>query len=69
MLQVSIFDGGDTVPDLFLPHQLLLLVQQLVDGVGIGIVPLKALNLNPDGCQVGNLPFQVEGSSRLSLCS
>lgn len=67
MLQVSIFVGGDMLPDLLLPHQLLLMVQQLIDGVGIGIVQLKALNLDPDGCQVGHLPFQVAGSSRPSL--
>lgn len=49
MLQVFIFSGDEVLLDLLLQHQLLHTVQQLINGVSVGVDCLKALDLGPDG--------------------
>ena len=55
MLQVFIFSSNVMLPDLVLQRWLLLLLLQLIDGVGDGADQVQALDLDPDGCQVGQV--------------
>lgn len=56
------FDGDDVLPDLVLQHRLLHALQQLVDGVDVGVDRLEALDLGPDGSRVGQLLLVVHGA-------
>lgn len=53
MLLVFIFNGDVTLLDLVPQHWLLLVLQQLIGGVSVGVDQLQALDLNPDGYGVG----------------
>lgn len=53
MLQVFIFVADDVFLDLVLQPWLLLLLQQLVDGVRAEVGQLQTLDLDPDGSRVG----------------
>lgn len=57
------FDGDDMLADLVLQHRLLHPLQQLVDGVDVGVHRLEALDLGPDGCRVGQLLLVVHGAA------
>lgn len=57
------FDGDDMLADLVLQHRLLHPLQQLVDGVDVGVHGLEALDLGPDGCRVGQLLLVVHGAA------
>lgn len=46
MLQVFIFVGNGVLLDLVVQHQLLLMVQQLIDGIGVGVGQLETLDLS-----------------------
>lgn len=54
-------DGDDMLADLVLQHGLLDALQQLVDGVDVGVHRLEALDLGADGCRVGQLLLVVHG--------
>lgn len=47
MLQVFVFYGNDVFLNLVQQYQLLLKVQQLIDGGGVGIERLEMLDLGP----------------------
>lgn len=46
-------DGDDVLSDLVLQRQVLDALDQVVDGVDIGMHGFEALDLGPDGCRVG----------------
>lgn len=46
-------DGDDVLPDLVLQRQVLDALDQVVDGVDIGMHGLEALDLCPDGRRIG----------------
>ena len=49
MLQVFVFSGNDVLLNLVQQYQLLLKVQQPIDGGGVGIELLEMLDLGPEG--------------------
>lgn len=59
MLQVFIFNGNDVLPDLVQQHQLFCVVQQLLDGVGVGVGESESLDLGPDGNWGGQAAWVV----------
>lgn len=59
------FDGDDMLPDLVLQQRLLHPLQQLVDGVDVGVHRLEALDLGADGGRVGQVLLVVHRSSRV----
>lgn len=60
------FNGDDMLPDLVLQQRLLHPLQQLVDGVDVGVDGLEPLDLGADGGRVGQVLLVVHGcASRL----
>lgn len=55
------FDGDDMLPDLVLQQRLLHALQQLIDGVNVGVHRLEALDLGADGGRVGQVLLVVHG--------
>lgn len=55
------FDGDHMLPDLVLEQRLLDPLQQLVDGVDVGMDRLEPLDLGPDGGRVGQMLLVVHG--------
>lgn len=59
------FDGDDMLTDLVLQQRLLDALQQLVDGVDVGVHRLEALDLGADGGRVGQVLLVVHGYQQL----
>lgn len=57
------FNGDDMLPDLVLQQRLLHPLQQLVDGVDVGVHRLEPLDLVPDSGRVGEVLLVVHGCS------
>ena len=55
------FNGDDMLPDLVLQQRLLHPLQQLVDGVDVGVDGLEPLDLGADGGRVGQVLLVVHG--------
>lgn len=58
------FDGDDMLPDLILQQRLLDALQQLVDGVDVGVHRLETLDLGADGGRVGQVLLVVHGNQQ-----
>lgn len=66
------FDGDDMLSDLVLQQRLFDALQQLVDGVDVGVHRFEALDLGTDGGRVGQVllvvhGYQQPGGSQASL--
>lgn len=53
------------LPNLVLQQWLIYALQQLIDGVDVGVYRLKALDLGADGGRVGQVLLVVHGHQQL----